>query len=790
MATPVSALLFLLACTGTEAIPTAAPAVDAPPPAPPAPQAPAGAPSLVIITTDTTRADRIGAYGYAPAHTPAMDQLAREGVRFARAYATVPLTTPSHASMFTGVYPPRHGIRNNGDATLPASFTTLAEHAQAAGWRTAASVSAFVTTRIWGLDQGFDAYFDDVTPRGRKAGRWGQERRADAVVDDLATWLAEKPSGQPFVAWAHFYDPHEPYDPPPAWKEKMPGRPYDAEIAAMDEQIGRLRGLAEAAAGPGGVAFIVLADHGEAINGEHGEQTHGLYVFDPTMRIPFIVRPAKALASPVVVQDITVSNVDLMPTALGILGLPVPAGLDGADLSPTLAGPAPARGPVYMESETPKQRFGFHPEVAVAQGALKYFATPNALLFDVDVDPAEANTLLPGRAAESLTLAAYAKEVRARTSEGSAAGPSPEVMDQLAALGYVSNDFDRTSSDEGRPDAKDKAGVIAALESARARSRRPKEFKEAVAAYQKVLAEFPDMGEARMGLAGVLQRMGRHAEAEQVLRDAVAREPGSTVLRANLASAIAAQGRLPEALDLVQSVHAQVPGDQLSQYAILKYLTDMGRLDEGLRLSGEWLGAKPGDHGLMALRGVLLLKSNKPAEAEPLLVASLADHIPREAVHRALALIAAARGDTAAAVEWLQAGSEAFPQDLQVRLELANALMRAQRWDDAAAEYAAIVERNAKDDNARRSWAQAIFNAGDYPGAAKILAPALVRRPDDPDILLLHANLLAKEGKMDQAKQVFEEAKKFKAARDERERAEAPPAAIITDGAEEPGAVP
>jgi thioredoxin-like negative regulator of GroEL len=188
----------------------------------------------------------------------------------------------------------------------------------------------------------------------------------------------------------------------------------------------------------------------------------------------------------------------------------------------------------------------------------------------------------------------------------------------------------------------------------------------------------------------------------------------------------------------------------------------------------------------MALRGVLLLKSNRPAEAEPLLTASLEDHIPREAVHRALALIAAARGDTAAAVEWLQAGSEAFPQDLQVRLELANALMRAQRWDDAAAEYAGVVERNPKDDNARRAWAQAIFNAGDYPGAAKILAPALTRRPDDPDILLLHANLLAKEGKMDQAKQVFDDAKTFKAARDERERAAGPPAAVIAEGTDAP----
>ena len=197
-------------------------------------------PSLVLVTMDTTRRDRVGAYGYALAHTPNVDRFAAEGIRFDRAYATVPLTTPAHSSIHTGVYPTKHGVHSNGDAVLPESLTTLAELLQASGYSTAAAVSAFVTTRAWNFDQGFDTYLDDLSGK-EKANRWRQERPANEVVDDAIAWLTAQPTDRPTFLWVHLYDPHRPYEAPAAWKAQVPDRPYDAELAFMDDQIGRLR---------------------------------------------------------------------------------------------------------------------------------------------------------------------------------------------------------------------------------------------------------------------------------------------------------------------------------------------------------------------------------------------------------------------------------------------------------------------------------------------------------------------------------------------------------------------
>ena len=411
--TPRIAALAHAACTVE---PAPAPTRPAPPPAPAEPARKlATGPSLVIVTLDTTRADHMGAYGYEKAKTPVFDSLASQGVRFERAYATTPLTTPSHASMFTGLYPPRHGIRNNGDAILADSFQTLAETLQAQGYQTAASVSAFVTTRVWNLDQGFDVYFDQVHQAAPGA-RWGQERPAGEVVDDLVKWLDEgrDPKGA-FVLWAHFYDAHHPYKPPEGFTEGF-DMPYDGEIAYVDSQLGRLKQKVDAAAGPEGANWIVLADHGEAFDKQHGEVTHGLFVFDPTMRVPFVLRPAQPLAAPVVMKEPTVGGVDLTPTALGMLGLPVPEGLDGVDLwgwaasgrsrspsqgtAPSLAPPSKAAGRRLGHAVAPSTRsrgvrraLETHPSPPVAPPALQATADSPARAGDPLADlPSDAST--------------------------------------------------------------------------------------------------------------------------------------------------------------------------------------------------------------------------------------------------------------------------------------------------------------------------------------------------------------------------------------------------------------
>jgi arylsulfatase A-like enzyme/Flp pilus assembly protein TadD len=707
----------------------------------------------VLVTLDTTRADRIGAYGYANARTAAVDGFAQEGVRFARAYATVPLTTPSHASMLTGLYPARHGIHGNGDATLHADTTTVTAHLQAAGWHTAASVSAFVTTRVWGLDQGFDAYFDDVQRAGQaagpRAGRWGQERPADAVVDDLEGWLGEVPSGEPFFIWAHFYDPHHPHTPPAGFDQ---ADPYDGEIAFMDAQIARLQRIVEDAAGPTGAAWIVVADHGEAFAGEHGESSHGLFLFDPTVRIPFIVRPAAPLDGPLVVTTSAVSGVDVAPTALSLVGLPIPLGLDGVDLTPALAGRPLNRAPVVMEADAARQRFGFATERAAVSGPYKLMDTPSPRLFNVDTDPSEATNILPSHRAEAAELR------HAISAAATSPGPAPtgtigvEVAEQLASLGYVQHDLGGPATGE---DAKDHLTLIAALDAARAPDQPPEETE---ARLQALLAEHPNLGEALLALSRAQGRQGHLREAEATLQRGLSTNPDSTVLRLNLANNLAAQGRHAESLASAERVLTQVEGDRQAQDTVLRILADQGRHDEVVRRGAVFRATSPDDAGLAARMGVSLVALGQPTGARRLLEESLSDGVPRRHVQRAMGLLTLAEGDAPGAVLWLQRESDAFPGDASVRWELGNALMSLRRWDEAAAEYAALVQLQPRDPSARRAWAQATFNAGGFEEAAEILAPALAVAPDDPDVLLLHANILSRQGRKVEAEAIHTEA--------------------------------
>lgn len=757
------ALLLLAACTGAPE----APAPDAAgPAAAPAPAAPTGPrPNLVLLTLDTTRADHIGAYGHAAAETPTIDGLAREGLLFQRAYSVIPLTTPAHSSMMTGLYPTRHGIHNNGDAILPDELTTLAELLQARGYRTGASVSAFVTTKIWNIDQGFEAYFDQVKAdeARRSRGRWARERRAGEVVDDLIAYVQALPPGEPFFLWGHFYDPHDPYEPPPEYRERFPDRPYDGEIAYMDAQIARLKAVIDARAAADGTAWILVADHGEALAREHGEASHGMFVFDPTMRIPFIVRPPVPLAQPVVERAQTVSNVDVMPTALGLLGLTPEAGLDGVDLSGFVKGAGAERPPVYMEAESPRQRFGFAPEHAIAHGPLKLIDTPNPRLFDVDADPKEENNLFAARPADAARLKQVNVEVQAKRVASVASDASPEVLAQLEALGYVGGAAPTNAAAGPLLDAKDQTQLITALEDARRLSTRGK-FTESEAKYREVLQAHPQIGEARLGLARTLTQQRKHPEAEVVLREALLLEPQSAVVRTTLASNLEAQGRLEDALVVTEEVLRQVPADDVARNATLQLLFGLQRLDELKARAEAWTVDDPNNGTYAAWIGLTAMQQGQIPAAKAALERSLSDEMPRRAVHASLGRIAWSEGRLDEALRHLRAESAAFPDSRQARIDIANLLMKQRAWDEAAAEYAAVVARAPRRWELRRAWAQAVFNTGDYPAARDVLAPALEASPDDPEVLLLHANLLQKLGSPDEAQAVFARARELHAA--------------------------
>ena len=295
---------------------------------------------MLIVTIDTLRADHVGAYGSKTARTPTLDRLAAEGLRAADAIAPAPITMPSHASLFTGLYPPSHGVRDNGTAALPDPVVTLAERLSGAGYTTHAFVSAVVFSRLYGLDAGFASYDDDLwgedAPRLFMIRERPARRTADRFLEWFGGWKADR--SKPFFAWVHFFDPHQPLE--AALEDRVgAASPYDAEVTAADRATGRVIDALRAAGVLDDTIVIVTADHGESL-GEHGEATHAIFVYDATVRVPLIVRhPATLPAGRV--YDGPVRLVDVMPTVLGWLGIEGGAETQGVDLGAAWRGSAP-----------------------------------------------------------------------------------------------------------------------------------------------------------------------------------------------------------------------------------------------------------------------------------------------------------------------------------------------------------------------------------------------------------------------------------------------------------------
>jgi len=384
--------------------------------------------NIVVVTLDTTRADYLPAYGYSGLETPTLDRLAREGVVFEQATTSAPLTLPAHCTIFTGLFPPHHRVRDNADRALADTETTLAEVLRARGMRTAAFVGSIVVGQDRGLAQGFDTY----SAPSRTGFREGNRRPGQAVVDDALVWLQQERS--PFFAWVHLYDAHAPYALPEPYRTMYQDVPYLGALALLDAQVGRLVQALEARHELDRTLIIVASDHGESL-GEHGEDGHGILVYQSTLHVPLIMR-VPGLA-PRRVADVT-RLADVMPTALDLLHVPGPP-MDGVSLTRLMTGRTKHLDlEAYSESAYPR-RFGWSELQALRAGRYKFINAPRPELYDLDADPAEQHNLVDERAALKSVMAA-----RVAVLAGSAviSGPADSAVDtetssRLAALGYV-----------------------------------------------------------------------------------------------------------------------------------------------------------------------------------------------------------------------------------------------------------------------------------------------------------------------------------------------------------------
>ena len=520
---------------------------------------PADATSVVLITIDTLRADRLGCYGHDAAATPNIDALASRGARFADARTCVPVTLPAHATILTGTYPPYHGIRDNGVASLGDEARSLAEPFQEAGWATAAFVSAVVLDRRYGLDQGFDVY-DGVPNRKLLTGGLLEERRAERTVDACLEWLAQV-GDDPFFVWLHLFDPHTPYDPPPRFAARFRESLYDGEIAYVDEQLGRVFDALDHRSAER-TLVVLTADHGESL-WEHGEETHGIFVYDSCLRVPLIVAGGGAPAGAVI--ETPVATVDVAGTIAEAVGLESLPASQGESLVPLLGdGTIPER-PIYFENYGGYIGNRWSPLVGVTNGRRKVIDAPAPELYDLVADPGETDNLYLDEPDVAKRLSAASQEMwRSITNRA----PPPAVARSMSAserqtleqLGYAVGEAPTGPlpyPTAELADPKDRIASHAALNRGigliaqyqRDPSRHAANVDLAIEVLDDALEADPDGGMLHeyAGIARLLK--GDHDAAIHHLRAAVSRRPERVSARHNLALAFRAARRIDEAVD-------------------------------------------------------------------------------------------------------------------------------------------------------------------------------------------------------------------------------------------------
>lgn len=577
-------------------------------------------PDVVLVTIDTLRADRLGCYGDSAGTSPALDALARDGARFARASAATPVTLPSHATILTGRYPAAHGVRNNAAFTLRDSETTLAESLRAAGYRTGAFVGSWVLSRSFGLGQGFETYddrFDGAGAVARAAGPAARgerpvERRAEAVTDAVLAWVGTQPAREPLFVWAHYYDPHASYLPPSPWLERFPDR-YRGEVAYTDHEVGRLLERMRELRGKREPLVLVVADHGEAF-GEHGEHQHGLFVYEPTIHVPWLLAwRGHVPAGKVVPDEVTIA--DVAPTVLGLLGLPPLPAPQGIDLAGTLLeGRAVSRPQgILIENLLPRYDFGWAELVALRRGASKFIRAPREELYDLADDPGEARDLAATRpevaAGERERLAGLVRDAERTRGDDSAAAPSldDEALSNLRSLGYVGSTPLPAGADAGgpAPDPKDRVEEFRLTKDATALVTLG-EYDRARSTLEALLAKEPRNLWLRQQLAQVHMATGAGEAAEAVYRGILRENPGHCESMYRLGEiAMVSRRAFAEATALFEATLSCNPDDPRALGRLAAIEKKEGRMEAARSHLDRALGLQPMDTRLLEQLGDL-----------------------------------------------------------------------------------------------------------------------------------------------------------------------------------------
>ncbi len=664
---------------------------------------PSQRPNVLLITLDTTRADRLACHGYAPALTPALDSLAAKGVLFERAITPAPLTLPSHASLMTGLYPSEHGLITNGRGRLEESIPTLAEMLQAGGYDTAAFVGSLVLDSKFGLDRGFAVYDDDMT--NSDATEHGLDRQRDGrrVVDSALGWLMQRRT-KPFFCWVHLYDAHQPYQAhPEEFGDRFRDRQYDGEIAYVDRQIERLlkhlheHGLSEK------TMVVAVGDHGESL-GEHDELEHSLTLYDSVLNVPWIwAGPGAAPAGRRVAQP--VSLVGLRPTLLEMVGLRELGASKGRSLRGVVSGGEIAAGNCCSATDDPLLEHGWSPLRSLTTAAWKYIRSPEAELYDLTRDPHETQNLaaaLPDQVRE-LDFQLTVLEGAMTRRQAEAVELSPKERRALASLGYLGGQNLReqpTDSSQPLPDVKRMLPIYNKAEVAH-RLVLEGNATDAEKRLRDLIRKEPDYLPARLFLAAALTQQSKFGESRELLEQALKDDPDNSEAHFQLGSVYLAQQQFAAAVAEFRRSLASKPnavGVLFNMGQALMQLGDSQAAEDAFR---EVLELDPLYANAHLYLGALLAGQRRQAEAERHFREALECN-PRSAeAHGNLAVLLSDQQRFVEAGEHFVRAVELAPQNAGAHFNYGAFLLSQRRLDDAAARFEEALRLNPQHAQAR-----------------------------------------------------------------------------------------
>jgi arylsulfatase A-like enzyme/Tfp pilus assembly protein PilF len=577
--------------------------------------------SMIVITIDTLRPDHVNARV-----TPALDRLAREAVVFEYATTVAPVTLPAHASMLTGTFPPAHGVRDNTIYSLPEGTATFATSLRSRGYATAAFVSAVVLDRRYGLSHGFDTYDDAVGHN--------PERRAADTLASARQWISGSTTtaGKPFFVWIHLFEPHAPY---------LSGS-YANEVSVVDTELDAFFSWLREKDLWDSLVLSVTSDHGESL-GEHGEQTHGFFVYDATVRIPWILK-AKSLTPGRFSPHVRI--VDVLPTmiAAAAAGTPPEWALDGIDLLPHLRSGQDPRLDGYAETFLPRHQFQWSELKSVRAGDVKYIQAPRPEAYDLRSDPAEQRNVAAERAADTARLKTLLGAIeRRRAVASTSAAPQPELEEKFMSLGYIGGSpLMEGTSGEGLPDPKDRVEVYALTMSALELSESGKP-QDALAALEKAERLDPGVTQIHYLKGTILGGQERYADAARALERTVALNPRHVTARFRLALAYLRLSRLDEAEKTLRSVLADEPRNVRAHHNLATIAYSRGELARAEELERQAIAIDPNYFEAWNTLGAIYIASGQPDAAVSALNTALGLNPSSEQARHNLALAMRAR---------------------------------------------------------------------------------------------------------------------------------------------------